>query len=49
MVLKNRWAILAHLVPDALIADRSAASDGDAAPANRPADAVSTPLRCPVP
>ncbi len=29
LVLKNRWAILAHLVPDALIADRSAATDGE--------------------
>jgi hypothetical protein len=31
LVLKNRWGILAHLVPDALIADRSAATDGEVA------------------
>ncbi len=28
LVVRNRWKILAHLVPDALIADRSAANGG---------------------
>jgi hypothetical protein len=31
LVLKNRWEILAYLVPDAMIADRSAATDGEVA------------------
>ena len=29
LVLRNRWVVLARLVPDALIADRSAAADGE--------------------
>lgn len=28
LVSRNRWEIIAHLIPDALIADRSAAGDG---------------------
>lgn len=34
LVLRNRWAVLSRLIPDALIADRSAADDG------RPSDGV---------
>ena len=28
LISRNRWQIVAHLIPDALVADRSAASDG---------------------